>query len=714
MMPRPADAKVWNEDLVEALRARHEQCRQQGSQRQFLWRDGAAAIEAVRQDIYAFRTGRIVGLPSNLKKTVEDLCRAVITGQAPVYPPGFAPTLSSQPQAETSRNPYLEDPYLKKIKADGGAAAILLAFRVTGKDVLTKAEICRIGQQFCSEQMEANFHQGRTHGAWSAINTLSKHGLVQTNKTTAYNHEVGGFRAQGAFTYALTKAGEKFTEALLDTRPALADTVGNVAGPLPTATRDRGVFQTPNMSRSRALALFASHSRTGVRGHSVGSSPRRAASAHALRDEKELRDWVMTASVGHQKMFQVGKSRRKHLHDVCHELNALLAQSGKALRHASEGADARSRALYVTMIASNSVPSSSFGFLSPSTPDISGLQVASAKKTGSPRKQEDAIFSGRGHALTSTKRSRVTPPKLAAAEAAMLRQAIHESKVASQKPPHIPAAKPTSLFGSKKGPDIPAAKPCSVNSAIELLDDSSSISSEEGSSFIQSPTSQPSNPVVRQKSSSATRTLVFDKIGADVEQDRKPPAVPRLHATNDFPSSKQHESSFVEVLDSDSDDDILHAPGLAKATVLPKSQSKATASSLIETHLETDGMQLKIIIDNRERDRNVTPRTMRMELTRIVERGPISLVWPTASPPAIVEEQALPIGDFAFDISREYASKRIPCVIERKVSAQSFLRIVMIQLHSHFVNNFKLMMLRESVTSSSEVAKRITGSSFYE
>jgi len=47
-MVRPADAKVWNEDLVKALRARAEQKRQNGVN-DVSFRKAAAAIEAVRQ-----------------------------------------------------------------------------------------------------------------------------------------------------------------------------------------------------------------------------------------------------------------------------------------------------------------------------------------------------------------------------------------------------------------------------------------------------------------------------------------------------------------------------------------------------------------------------------------------------------------------------------------------------------------------------------------
>jgi len=54
-MGKPKDAKVWNEDLVQALRARANQARQQGKQIQITYNQGADQIEAVRQDIYQVR-----------------------------------------------------------------------------------------------------------------------------------------------------------------------------------------------------------------------------------------------------------------------------------------------------------------------------------------------------------------------------------------------------------------------------------------------------------------------------------------------------------------------------------------------------------------------------------------------------------------------------------------------------------------------------------
>ena len=103
-MPRSKDTKIWNEDLVLALRAREEQCRQRCSVRQYLWRDGAKVLAAVRRDIYQYKSnGKIIGLPSNdLNKTVDDECRAIIEGTKPILPVGYVPTTTMEEQIMAS------------------------------------------------------------------------------------------------------------------------------------------------------------------------------------------------------------------------------------------------------------------------------------------------------------------------------------------------------------------------------------------------------------------------------------------------------------------------------------------------------------------------------------------------------------------------------------------------------------------------------------
>ncbi len=225
-MPRANDAKVWNEDLVVALRARQEIARQRFSVQQYLWRDGAATIEILRQDIYQFKSnGRIVGLPKTLSKCVEEECRAIIAGARPVLPDEYVPTSTQErhlkngqkPSHLPASNPYLQDPYLKRIKMRGGAYALLLAFHFSENKTMTKAQLSAAAQEYCDEEMEPNFHAGRSYGAWSSKQTLISHGLIQESRTTQMGPK--GRICNGVFIYSLTSNGKLFTEALLQKFP---------------------------------------------------------------------------------------------------------------------------------------------------------------------------------------------------------------------------------------------------------------------------------------------------------------------------------------------------------------------------------------------------------------------------------------------------------------------------------------------------------------
>ncbi|KAG7362999.1 ERCC4 domain containing protein [Nitzschia inconspicua] len=226
-MSRTKNPKVWNEDLVLALRSREEQCRQRCSVRQYLWRDGAKALEAVRRDIYQCqKSSKVVGLPTGLNKTVEEECRAIISGSKPILPSGFIPTtLVEQRKMSESRlivetpksNPYYDDPYLKRIKMRGGSYAILMAFHFSRAKSMTKAQLCSAAQHYCDEEMEPNFSAGRSYGAWSSKKTLVNHGIVKESRTTQMGRR--GHICNGVFEYSLTENGQQFLEAMLHKFP---------------------------------------------------------------------------------------------------------------------------------------------------------------------------------------------------------------------------------------------------------------------------------------------------------------------------------------------------------------------------------------------------------------------------------------------------------------------------------------------------------------
>ena len=97
----------------------------------------------------------------------------------------------------------------------GGSYAILMAFHHSATKTLSKAQICQLAQPYCDEEMEANFHAGRMHGAWSSHKTLCTHNfLAKEGDNRRYVPNVG-FRSNGPVRLTLTRDGEQFTEAML-------------------------------------------------------------------------------------------------------------------------------------------------------------------------------------------------------------------------------------------------------------------------------------------------------------------------------------------------------------------------------------------------------------------------------------------------------------------------------------------------------------------
>lgn len=213
-MPRPRNAKVWNEDLVRALQARADQQRIQGGRYHLLFNEAAQQIAQVRKDIYAFSNDRIVNLPDGLSKTASDTCRLIITGNKPIIPEGFIPTL---PQDAIPGNPFQNYPYVKEIKLRGGAFAILMAFYCSQSSRMTKRQIIAAGQQFCDEAMEDNYLAGRPYGAFQGHVTLERHGLIRGNKPY-YEFQARGTLRQvnNDAWFDITRNGELFIEALFD------------------------------------------------------------------------------------------------------------------------------------------------------------------------------------------------------------------------------------------------------------------------------------------------------------------------------------------------------------------------------------------------------------------------------------------------------------------------------------------------------------------
>lgn len=641
-MPRGKDAKVWNEDLVEACRAREAQCRQQGKARQHLWRDAALKIEAVRSDIYAFKNGRIVNFPEIKSKTAEELLRRVVLGLEPVYPAGYVAAAAAAASAHGSGNPYLDDPYLKRIKMKSGAFAILMAMHVSGKEVMTKAEICRVGQPFCDEPMDANYMQGRPYAGWSSISTLTKHQLVLRSSSVVYRHAVGGLRCEGPHSFSLTSQGRQFIEALLQTRPEVRDILRLVTGSdtFVPATPPPPAATAPSFSLYAGGAATAAASRGGVAGFGVaaaGAAPRTASAGFApasasrkvtplmSQDEEALRRWAETARVGQQHVFACGKDRRRHLHGVCDELNLALRRDGRRLVHESDG-DANSRKLFVTVESAAAAAAGATSWMLPA-PDSSHSLYPPA------RKRLEPMFSGStsGHVLGTAgagsppKRAR-PPAAVAAAEAALTRQAIHDSLQQTRKQ----ATCKVQLFQNPPG----SIKPTAAAAGHIVVIDGGHDDDSDGDSV---------------------QVIEVSKTSSD--DDRKPPARSKPAGSESSAKAPAQEPEVVILEDSDDDDDLLLLP-----SCFAKESQRLKATSKLD-------QDVCIVIDSRERNRNATPRAMRVAMTQMLSQGgTLSTVWPRSWSLPTVEEQTLSVGDFAFDLLDAAGQRyRVPVHVERKV-----------------------------------------------
>ena len=611
-MPRPKDAKVWNEDLILALQAREQMARQNGKRAHIMWKEGRQLIESVRGDIYPFKNGRIVHLPAKLKTMVENEIRCIIAGTKPILPDGYVPP-DLRPQHGENNNPYMNDPYLKNIKQRGGAFAILMAFHTTAYDgqVLTKPDICRLAQPYCDTEMEANYMAGRARGAWSSIHTLEQHDLIMVQKRRVqYDGTAGGFRSQGSNSYMLTANGKLFIQALFQRNPDLQQQMGS--GALPMSTR-RGI-----------------------------------------------------SSNRHNEMDGFGFP--------------LDAPNGEVVE---------------------SWP----GDLEPFTLSSSSSQLP--VKT-SPSRPFSALLNNNGHVLDaspSAKRQlQFIPACEAARNAALERQAIQESL-------HEVAKRGVSTRASTPTKTSNAARANKITPASSILSSSSSSVSHQPHRRLKPP------PVM----------ALYDDDSDDdddYENDhRKIPANPYRRTTTALtaqppPHAASSQRTVILNIDSDSDDDILLTsplrPSKVKQNVEAVDLTKTPAVDIfdendsdenyiqiesqsseiqivemdrvahrrppMESSLKTTLQQLTIFIDDRERNRNSTPRTLRMELTRLVSsesnNSLLSIVWPKHIPRPIVEESRIAHGDFSFHRTMDLAvsskssdptgSIRIPILLERK------------------------------------------------
>lgn len=740
-MPRPRDAKIWNEELNQALQAREDVARRQGKRTALLYSEGRRAIEAVRQDIYTFSNGRIVNLPSTkLKKTVDNLCRAIIDGTEPVLPPGYiahepAPGMQNA-QTQQQRmliqgNPYQNDPYLNSIKKRGGAFAILMAFYVSpANQVLTKQQICDTGQAFCDTEMLENYFAGRSRGAWASIKTLNSHDLVVAANNTpvvGYSARAGGLRTLGGpSTYMLTDNGKLFTRALLEKNPDVQQQIRALRGNHNYHNNTTGIDAHDDghqhhhhqqqvyqpYGNSNDGSNYNSDDRTTARptvsvarGSPVtAAAATTATTANSIKDERELREWLQSALPGHQKEFKVGKSRRTRLHDLCNALNSssrLLRDSGLQLQHeshdngmATSSSSSAARKLFVTLRSSHNnnhaqVPGYYQNNNGDEKPGAATTAVASWQgplpiKSSPPRARSSSNSSSRALfdddddddecPVHKRRLMMMVPAKIAAANAAFERQAFHESlSLAAATTTTTPKKSAQRQLPQQPFKVTPPPPPhhLPLPTMIDLLDENDSDDDRK----------MPANPYKKPVAAKTTKLpAVILELDSDSDDDilltsvfnKKPSAAAkRIHGS----SSVAHDDGALSFKASHRVDDPVdltesqesHEGGFA----LVEPDSKPASSLSLKA---TGNNRLVVYIDDRERNRNHTPRTLRLELTRLLSTGLLSMVWPKGLPNASVEEHRLDSGDFTFSVlppasannndnSREVP---LPIAVERK------------------------------------------------
>ena len=202
-------------------------------------------------------------------------------------------------------------------------------------------------------------------------------------------------------------------------------------------------------------------------------------------------------------------------------------------------------------------------------------------------------------------------------------------------------------------------------------------------------------------SDSARRKIDLSEINGDDEDDDN---IIEINDSQDEPIDLLDSQPQVLGGDSSDDDSLPPASGLHSPPLTGKKSSASSAKKALKKKTVHDGSDddeivvlendngdvhaksssdeeafkahiaslrhyvLSVMIDNRERNRNATPRAMRLELARHFVTGPLSAVWPNGWTLAQVEEEKLVHGDFGFSKIHKITGQRqiLGISVERK------------------------------------------------
>jgi ERCC4-type nuclease len=631
-------------------------------QSQHQWRDGAKAIEAVRKDIKLTKTGKIYNLPTpttenKLTRTVHEVILRIIKGEEPIHPRGYTPLTAAELDKleETITDPYLET----KIGKRSGAHAILMAFHHGTIDTsVTKYQIFKVVSDLdlCDSEMDANFHQGRQYGAWKSKDTLIRHGFLQEHKASIRMTD-RGFRTTGKHLYSITDAGRRAIQYLLnkwpDTRqcrrPGYA---AHFPTPPPSGGgRDQYPFPALDVVRS--------------------ADPPPKASKLSGDDEKEFYLWLTSAPVMSQRVFAVGKQRRRYLHNVCDHL--MQQNPGLLLEHSSQG-DQRGRQLYITIL---SLPTNGFR---PSAVSVESMGNPGMPPPSTPARKR--LFSetiepvGQRLGGSSSIARNDQSARDAAAMAAMERFQGHRKGDS----------------GCRDRRPIPAAASVENQKMIVVIDDDD-IETHDQKTLPNGQSRahdyQPGDKVMVMESNGRTRgpfliVRVHVSGHVTIKEDNGCASKLDVHCLRPFVEALDHDDEVkmenpqspfvVKGGESDGDGSVIDDDVIdlcdSQQTFVPSNVSGVLGDSMKAQIQQKRSERVTIFIDSRERSRNGAPRELRIGLMRQLVAGSLKDVWPAERPTGSVVEKKLDYGDFAFEVSYPNAiikAERLSVVVERKL-----------------------------------------------
>lgn len=585
----------------------------------------------------------------------------IVKGEEPILPRGYTPLSAAELDSleDTIVDPYLE----KKISKRCGAHAILMAFHHGTIDTsVTKDQIIKVVRDLnlCDNEMDANWHQGREYGAWKAKDTLIRHGFLQEHKASIRMTD-RGFRANGKHLYSITDAGRKAIQYLLckwpDTRPCPRAGYSVNFGSSPAS---RSYLSPAGQSAASSLAWSADFiTRIG---------PPAKKTKFSDDDERDLRQWLASASVLSQRVLNLGKQRRRYLHNLCDRL--MEENPGLRIDHSSQG-DRHGRHLYITVVSKplngirsdsewNPTVDSSFGTVG-TPPQASARKRLFNDMTEGPGQRLGGVFSTAGPDVSA---------KEAAANAAIKRCQVTERDGSSRDRHPLYVA-------SMHTPEV-----------IEVIDDADADLKPASKRRRHGYDYQPGDKVIVMDSNGHTRgpllivrahtsghVTVRENEGHDnkMEVGNIRPYLEALDQDDEHgignPQSVSASMRYDVNAERDADDDGII--DLCDSQEILVSSIAYSPPGDLEAQTEPNLSEIvTIFIDSRERSRNSAPRELRMGLTKQVETGSLKDVWPAGRPTGKVVERQLCYGDFAFEVSRtnsEDKASRLSVVVERKL-----------------------------------------------